>query len=109
MGERKFTRSAAISLHIEGDINSLREVRCWGGDPENSPFVTERASGDFRTHDLVRREIRHFKIKSLRRPLIHIVRWHGVSNKAADLLHFKPDRTFGRINAWRHRENLSEH
>src|SRR3984957_16556772 len=109
MGERKFTSCAAISFHIEDDINRLPEVRCWSGDTKNSPFVTERVSSDFRVHDLVRREICHSEIKSLRGPLIRIVRWHGSCKKAADLLHFKPDRTFGRINAWRHRETLSEH
>ena len=113
MGERKFTRSAAISLHIECDINRLPEVRCWSGDTKNSPFVTERMSGNFRVHDIVRQEIRHFEIKSLRGPLIYIVRWTGfivlVSNKAAVLLHFKPDRTFGRIDAWGLRETLSKH
>src|SRR5277367_1765336 len=86
MGERKFTRSAAISLHIEGDINRLPEVRCWSGDTKNSPFVTERVSGDFRVHDLVRQEIRHFEIKSLRGPPINIISWTGfcvlVGNKA---------------------------
>ena len=74
MGEREFTSSAAISLHIEGDINHPPEVRCWSRDTKNSPFGTERVSGDFRVHDIVRREIRHFEIKSLR-PLINIVRW----------------------------------
>ena len=109
MGERKFTGSAAISLHVEGEVNSLREVRCWSGDTKDSPFITERVSGDFRVDDLVRREIRHFEIKSLQGPVINIVRWHGVSNKAAVLLHFKSDRTFGGINAWGHRETLSQH
>jgi hypothetical protein len=113
MGERKFTSSAAISLHTEGDVNRLSEVRCRSGDTKNSQFVTERVSGDFRVHDLARQEIRHFEIISLRGPLIYIVRWTGVSvlvsNKAAVLLHFKPDRTFGRINAWGLRETLSEH
>src|ERR1700722_1982309 len=102
MGERKFTSCAAISFHIEDDINRLPEVRCWSGDTKNSPFVTERVSGDFRVHDLVRQKIRHFKIKSPRGPLTNIIRWTGVSalvrNKAAVLLHFKPDRTFGRID-----------
>ncbi len=113
MGERKFTSSAAISLHIKDDINRLPEVRCWSGDTKNSPFVTERVSRDFRVHDLVRQEIRHFEIKSLREPLTNIVRWTGgsvlVSNKAAVLLHFKPDRAFGRIDAWGLRETLSKH
>ncbi len=113
MGERKFTSSAAISLYIEDDINRLPEIRCGSGDTKNSPFVTERVSGDFRVHDLVWQEIRHFEIKSLRGPLTNIVRWTGlsvlVSNKAAVLLHFKPDRTFGRINAWGLRETLPKH
>src|ERR1700728_4639959 len=109
MSERKFTGSAAVSLHTEGDIKSLREVRCWGGHTKNSQFVTERVSGDFRAHDLARREIRHFEIKSLQGPVINIIRWHGVSNKAAVLLHFKPNRTVGRINTWRNSKTLSEH
>jgi hypothetical protein len=118
MGERKFTSSTAIPLYIEGDINRLPEVRGWSGDTKDSQLVTERMSGDFRLHDLVRQEIRHFEIKSLRGSLmnksrINIVRWTGVrvlvSNKAAVLLHFKPDRTFGRIDAWRLRETLPKH
>jgi hypothetical protein len=109
MGERKLTRSAATSLHIEGDVNRLSEVRGRSGDTKRPQFVTERVSGDFRVNDLVRQEVRHFEIKSLRGLLINIVRWHGSSKKAAVLLHFKPDRTFERINARRLRETLSKH
>jgi hypothetical protein len=113
MDERKFTSSAVISLYIEGDINRLPEVRCWSGDTKNSPFVTERVSGDFRVHDLVRQKVRHFEIKSLRGPLMNTIRWTGfsvlVGNKAPVLLHLKPDRTFGRVNAWGLRETLSKH
>src|ERR1700722_1574778 len=103
MGERKFASSAAVSRHIEGDINRLPEVRRWSGDTKNSPFLTERVGGDLRVHDLVWQEIRHFEIKSLR-TLMNTVCWIGfsiwtefrvlVSNKATVLLHFKPDRTF---------------
>ena len=69
IGERKFTSGAAISLHIEGDINRLPEVRCWSGDTKNSPFLTESVSGDFRVNDLVWQKIRHFEIKELRTPM----------------------------------------
>lgn len=109
MGERKLTRSAAVSLHIEGDVNRLSEVRCRSGDTKRPQFVTERVSGDFRVNDFVRQEVRHFEIKSLRGLLINIVRWHSSSKKAAVLLHFKPDRTFERINVRGLRETLSKH
>jgi hypothetical protein len=109
MCERKFTRSAAVSLHIESDIDRPPEVGLWSGDTKHSPFITERVSGDFRVHDLVGQEVRHFKIKSLRESLINIRGWSGVCKKAAVLSHFKPDRTFGRIDAWELRETLSEH
>src|ERR1700721_4860939 len=106
MGERKLTSSAAISLHIEGDVDRPPEVRLWSWNAKQSPFVTERVSGDFSLHDLVGQEVRHFEIKSLRGSLVNISGRSGVCNKAAVLLHFKPDRTFGRIDAWR---PLSKH
>jgi hypothetical protein len=108
MAKRKFTSSAATSLHLEGDINRLPEVRCWSRDTKNSPFVTERVSSDFRVHDLVGREIRHCEVESLRGTLINIVRW-TVSNKAAVLLNVKPDWTLGGINVWRLSETLAKH
>ncbi len=118
MGEPKFTSSAAISLHIERDINRRPEVRCWSGDVKNSPFLTERVSGDFRAHDLVPQKIRHFEIEFLR-PLVNTSAGPVsafrprnlalVRNKAAVLLDFKPDRTFGRIDTGGLRETLSKH
>jgi hypothetical protein len=75
-------------------------------------------SGDFRVNDLVWQTISHFEIKLLQTPM-NTVCWIGfsiwsessvlVTNKAAVLLDFKPDRTFGRIDAWGLRETLSKH
>src|SRR5271163_219032 len=114
MGERKFTGTAAIPLHIQGDIHRLPDVRCWSGDRDNSPFVTQTVSGDLRVHDLVRQEICHLEVESLlRERRSNIVPWTGfnvlVRKKAATALHSKADRTFGRIHAWAHCETLSEH
>jgi hypothetical protein len=78
MGERKFTSSAAISRHIEGDINRLPEVRRWSGDTKNSPFLTECVGGDLRVHDLVWQEIHYCEIKSLR-TLMNTICWIGFS------------------------------